>query len=195
LTRGIGCSFSGYWMQKFQISLLFQHNPALKLLNSLSTRESFLNGQSSTAHVCKAVEKRIGQPYGLKFFVRRGLRPACTDAISASSPVKSGSGIFRQERAKNLPVPRQKARFDRLRALRLTRFCRDGTRNGLFRSEQGTASKGRKKGAWQGVPVADFATRRQRSTCISPFFRLRRGALATCWMLSPRGGEAKRGSF
>ena len=44
--------------------------------------------------MCKAVEKGIGQPCGLKFLIEEGYAPSCGEYIPASSPVKSGAGIF-----------------------------------------------------------------------------------------------------
>ena len=44
--------------------------------------------------MCIAVEKGIGQPCGLKFLIEEGCAPSCRDRVSASSPVKSGAGIF-----------------------------------------------------------------------------------------------------
>jgi hypothetical protein len=52
---------------------------------------------------------------------------------------KVGPVFFCKKGQKNLPVPRQEARFDSLRGAAIFRICRDGTRNGLVRSEQGTA--------------------------------------------------------
>jgi len=102
--------------------------------------------------VCNAVEKGIGQPCGLKFLIEEQ-RPVFRRVYLRVLACQKWVRYFLQERAKNLPVPRQEARFDRLRALRLFLLCRDGTRNGLFRSEQGTASReggGQKHG--HGLP-------------------------------------------
>jgi hypothetical protein len=62
--------------------------------------------------------KGFGQRFALKFLFEEGYAPSCSDRISASSPVKSGAGIFRQEKGEKSSGPAQEARFDRLRALR-----------------------------------------------------------------------------
>ena len=60
--------------------------------------------------MCNAVEKGIGQPCGLKFLIEEGCAPSCSEYISASSPVKSGSGIFFARKGKKIFRSRAKRR-------------------------------------------------------------------------------------
>ena len=133
-----------------------------------------------------------------------GCAPSCIERISASSPVKFGLQGVRAARSHGFQgamlsrnpathgqIPTDCGRCDS------SCFCRDGTRNGLFRSEQGTGSQRKEERkrlseGCKGQQRGQFSTIRPVSK--SPFHRLRRGALATGWILSPLG-ERQRGGL
>ena len=88
---------------------------------------------------------------GLKFFILRGLRPVCIEIVSPRPRLsKAGSGIFCKKGAKNLPVPRQEARFDRLRALRSSACAGTGRGTGFSGPNKELASRKGRRGACRG---------------------------------------------
>ena len=72
-------------MQKFRIPLSFQGYPAFKLLNSLSSRESFLKRQVVHAHVCIPVEKGNGTALRAEVFCLKRAAPRLAEIVSTST--------------------------------------------------------------------------------------------------------------
>jgi hypothetical protein len=147
--RGITNAFSGYHEQKFGISLMIQSFPVLKLLNSLSTRESFLKRR--IIHRACVYSCRKGNRAALRAGVlfEEGCAPSCREVYLRVLTCQKWVRYF---------LPRKGQKIFRSRAKRrvLTGsgrsdkscLCRDGTRNGLSgpnKERAGFLRQGRKR--------------------------------------------------
>jgi hypothetical protein len=161
-------------------------------------------------------ENRTAQE-GRSFCFKRAAPRLAEIVLRAVNCSKGGAGIFRQGSSEKSSGPPLRGLLTNPHHSAIL-LCRDGTRNGLFRSEQGTGSfrEGRggsgksearlpavcrmarppERGLAGGAKGSSAASFHRYSQCRYSFYRLRRGALAACRTSAPSGGVRRiRGVF
>ena len=141
-------------------------------------------------------KRESDSPAGWSFCFKRASPRLAVIILRAVNCSKGGAGIFRQGRGEKSSGPPLRGLLTNPHHYVILP-CRDGTRNGLFRSELGTGrvKEGRKR-LGEGVQrAAAQPAGNNTSRCRNSFYRLRRGALATGWTSAPCGGVRRTRGF